>query len=84
MTLQGNFIWGSGGTTVDAFVQMSIDGGGTFVDVANFHFTTASARLILNVVSSASISPPTPRPMERFRSTPLSTACLEISYAANS
>jgi len=54
MTLQGNFTFGSGGTSADAYVQTSIDGGLTWTDVANFHFTTASARFIYNLSSATS------------------------------
>lgn len=55
MLLQGNLTYGSGGTTIDAWVQTSIDGGGTWMDVARFSWSTASARLLLNVSSATSI-----------------------------
>lgn len=51
LTIQGNFVYGSGGTTVDAYVQTSIDGGATWCDIANFHFTTSSARKLFNLNS---------------------------------
>src|SRR5215469_17534026 len=54
--LQGKLTYGSGGTTVDAWVQTSIDGGGSWCDVANFHFTTASARFIFNLSSTTVIT----------------------------
>lgn len=47
--IQGTFTYGSGGTTADAWVQTSVDEGGTWIDVANFHFTTASARFLYNL-----------------------------------
>jgi hypothetical protein len=34
LTVQCNFVYGLGGATVDAYVQMSVDGGSTWVDVA--------------------------------------------------
>lgn len=49
LTLQANFTYGSGGTSADAYVQTSFDGGTTWVDIANFHFTTASGILIYNL-----------------------------------
>jgi hypothetical protein len=49
--LQANFTYGSGGTSVDAWVQTSVDGGTTWCDVANFHFTTSSARRLFNLSS---------------------------------
>jgi hypothetical protein len=49
LTIQGNFTYGSGGTSADAYVQTSLDGGTTWVDIANFHFTTSSARFVYNL-----------------------------------
>jgi hypothetical protein len=48
---QANFTYGSGGTTVDAYLQTSVDGGNTWIDIAQFHFTTASARVAFNLSS---------------------------------
>jgi hypothetical protein len=47
--IQGTFTYGSGGTTADAWVQTSFDEGATWADVANFHFTTASASFLFNL-----------------------------------
>jgi hypothetical protein len=55
---QANFSYGSGGTTVDAYLQTSVDGGLTWMDIAQWHFTTASARSFFNLNSQA--SHPTP------------------------
>lgn len=49
LTIQANFTYGSGGTSVDAYVQTSLDGGATWTDIAEFHFTTSSARKIVNL-----------------------------------
>lgn len=46
--IQGNFTYGSGGTTFSAWVQTSLDGGLTWTDVANFSGTTSSTRTIFN------------------------------------
>jgi hypothetical protein len=51
MAVQGTFTYGSGGTTVDAWLQTSLDGGVTWTDVCNFHFAQASARFIFNLSS---------------------------------
>ena len=40
LTVHCNFVYGSGGETVDAYVQMSLDGGSKWGDVAECHFTT--------------------------------------------
>lgn len=48
-TVEAIFAYGSGGTSVDAYIQTSFDQGNTWVDVANFHFTTASASKIFNL-----------------------------------
>lgn len=49
--IQGNLVYGSGGTSINAWVQTSVDGGASWNDVANFSFTTASSRGLFNVSS---------------------------------
>lgn len=49
--IQGNFIYGSGGTSADFYVQTSLDQGTTWCDVAEFHLTTSSSRSIYNLSS---------------------------------
>src|SRR5579859_3692191 len=50
LTIQANFAAGNGdGTSVDAYVQTSLDGGTTWIDMANFHFTTANASKAINL-----------------------------------
>lgn len=43
VTLEASLSYGSGGTSVMALVQTSLDGGTIWRDVARFAFTTASA-----------------------------------------
>lgn len=59
LTLQCNLTWGSSGTTVDVDLQTSLDGGGTWVDVANCNFASiaASKRLIWTLQSSLVAAP---------------------------
>jgi hypothetical protein len=61
LSLQANFTYGSGGTTVKAWVQTTFDQGVTWTDIANFAFTTASARRLyhLTPVAVTSIATPT-------------------------
>ena len=54
--MQANFTYGSGGTSADAYVQTSLDGGATWFDIANFHFLLVSAKKLSVVV----IDPATP------------------------
>jgi hypothetical protein len=56
LTVECNFVYGSGGATVDAYVQMSVDGGSTWVDVAECHFTTASLRERYDISSLPSVA----------------------------
>lgn len=49
LTLQARFAYGSGGTKVTAYVQTSLDQGTTWIDIACFTFTTASAVKIFNL-----------------------------------
>lgn len=54
IAIQANFSYGSGGTTVNAYVQTSLDGGATWIDIAEFSFTTSSARPVYNLSSLTS------------------------------
>lgn len=56
LVLHANFTYGSGGTTAKVWVQTSIDGGVSWFDIANFAFTTATAKKVSTVV----IDPTTP------------------------
>lgn len=56
IAVQAKFTYGSGGTTVDAYLQTSIDGGLTWVDIAQFHFTTSSARFLFNLNSQTPVT----------------------------
>lgn len=49
VTLAATLAYGSGGTTITAVCQTSLDGGTTWFDVARFDFTTASATKIVNL-----------------------------------
>jgi hypothetical protein len=49
MTIQCNFTYGSGGTSADAWIQTSFDGGTTWVDVAECGFLLASAIKMYNL-----------------------------------
>lgn len=49
LLLEAQFLYGSGGTSVDAWVQSSVDGGASWYDIANFHFTTAAAKKMANI-----------------------------------
>lgn len=60
LTLQASFTYGSGGTTADAWVQTSLDGGTTWCDTAHFSFTTSSARSVTSVTSSKSFTQAAP------------------------
>ncbi len=60
LAIYANFAYGSGGTTADAFVQTSFDGGGTWIDIAQFHFTTAAAKRMYNLTRAAVTTQATP------------------------
>ena len=53
---QGNLIYGSSGTTIDVWVQTSIDGGTNWTDIANFHWTTTGGRLLFNLSSATPVT----------------------------
>lgn len=56
LTVQGSFTYGSGGTTADAYLQTSVDQGATWTDIANFHFTTSTARFVYNLSSQTPVT----------------------------
>ena len=57
MIAEANFIYGSGGTSVKAWVQTSFDGGVTWNDIMAFAFTTSSARKAMAVRHAAQATP---------------------------
>lgn len=56
LVIEGNFVYGSGGTTVDAWIQTSVDQGNTWIDIANVHYTTSSAITIFNLSSRTPVT----------------------------
>ena len=60
LAINADFAYGSGGTTVKAWVQTSLDGGVTWMDIANFAFTTAAARRAYNLTNVAVTAIATP------------------------
>lgn len=58
LTVTGQFTRIGGGATVDVWVQTSIDQGLTWIDIANFHWTVASAAVAVNVSGLVSITAP--------------------------
>lgn len=56
LLVQANFGYGSGGTTVDAYVQTSVDGGVTWIDIAQFHFTTSAVRSAYNLNGQTTVA----------------------------
>lgn len=62
LAAEANFVYGSAGTTVKAWLQTSLDGGDNWIDIANFAFTTTSARKVtaLNATTVPAALPTTP------------------------
>lgn len=56
LAVEGNFTYGSGGTTFDAWLQTTLDGGANWTDIANFHFLVASGRKMFNLSASTPIT----------------------------
>lgn len=52
IVLQATFLYGAGGTSVDCYVQTSVDGGVSWFDIANFHFLVTAATALVNLVAS--------------------------------
>jgi hypothetical protein len=49
LAIQGKFTFGSGGTNATVWIQTSLDGGLTWVDVCCLQFLVASLRVIANL-----------------------------------
>ena len=56
LAVEAQFLYGAGGTTVDAYIQTSLDGGTTWIDIMNFHFTTSAASKVSAVVTSTALA----------------------------
>lgn len=56
--IQIDFVYGSGGTSGKVWVQTSLDGGATWIDIANMTFTTASKSRVMNLSSRTVITTP--------------------------
>lgn len=55
VVLQADFVYGSGGTTLKAWIQSTVDGSNWY-DVACFAFTTASKRRMFNLSARTPIT----------------------------
>lgn len=56
VALYAVFTYDSGGTSADAWVQTTLDGGTTWFDIANFHFLVASAKAAFNLRNQVSVT----------------------------
>jgi hypothetical protein len=56
ISVVAKFTYGSGGTTVKAWLQTSLDNGATWIDVAAFAFTTASATKVSSLRRSIALA----------------------------
>lgn len=56
LTLQCNLTYGSGGTSIDVYVQTSFDAGTSWVDIAEFSMTTANYRKGYNLTSDVAVT----------------------------
>lgn len=57
VTLQARLVYGSGGTSIAAVVQTSLDQGATWIDVCRFDFATANSNKVANVSAAAAAAP---------------------------
>lgn len=56
LSVEANFVYGSGGTTTKVWIQTSLDGGTNWIDIMSFAFTTSSLRKIHTVVMPAVVA----------------------------
>jgi hypothetical protein len=60
LALYASFVRATGGTTAKVWVQTSLDGGVSWVDIASFAFTTTSGDRMYNLTAAAVTSIATP------------------------
>lgn len=61
LTIEANLTVVGGGTTTKCYIQTSLDGGITWIDIMCFAFTTSSLRSVMTVLSEAiQLTPVTP------------------------
>lgn len=58
LTCQVRFFYGSGGSTVQAYIQTSIDQGSTWFDIAAIGFTTSAGTEIVNLSGLNGVTTP--------------------------
>lgn len=51
-TIQANFNWGAGGTSLKVMIETTLDQGVTWLEVARFAFATASAEKVFNLIGA--------------------------------
>lgn len=56
LAVEAVFVRAAGGGTADVYIQTSLDGGVTWIDIMNFHFTTATATKVSAVVLSTALA----------------------------
>src|SRR6476469_6593996 len=56
LSVQASLTYGSGGTSIDVWVQTSFDGGVSWCDIMNFNYTTAGGRKVSTVVMSTALA----------------------------
>jgi hypothetical protein len=56
IVVQTNFVYGAGGTTIDVFLQTSLDGGATWCDIAQFALVQTSVRKVSAVKVSTALA----------------------------
>ncbi len=60
IAIEANFVYGSAGTSVKAWVQTSLDGGANWIDIANFAFLVTSARKVTTLALATAAETVTP------------------------
>lgn len=58
LLMQAAFDYGSGGTLAKAYVQTSLDGGASWIDIACFAFATSDATRLMKVMAVGSVTNP--------------------------
>ncbi len=60
LTAQAQLVGGTSGTSIDAWLQTSIDGEATWIDIAQFHVTNTPVILVVNLSAQTPVGSFTP------------------------
>lgn len=82
LTVEAILAVGGAGGTVDVYIQTSLDGGSTWIDIMNFHFTTSSASKVSKVSTNTALAAGTTPGAQALSANTILDGCLGDRFRA--